>query len=222
MASVTAVCLMYIGAMITKVLYFKSVNWVVDTLQCGFGTALVLPVMQVFLCVLPKHHVWVAGWLTMVSVYRTLSPLSRHCTACSHREFLDLSDRIPSSPTLRSFSWNENPDNEWSQTGGNPDYIHNYRIFHWMVVFEQKHRYSVMYDSAGAQGGNWLCGKTILGRGENKYPKALCHAVCAVCVASLSGIGFLTAQTHHLHVDGEKKKKQDFKLSAEWLSCWLT
>lgn len=58
------------------------------------NAALAPPAMRVYLYLLAEHHVWVAGWLTMASVYRPVSSLSPHCTPCSHREFLNLSDRI--------------------------------------------------------------------------------------------------------------------------------
>lgn len=169
----------------------------------------------------------------MVSVYRPLSPLSPHCTQCSHREFQDLSDRIPSPPQSKALVGKRTQIVSDRKPGETLTVVKIPESPTWRLYGKETPVSCDSHHSAETQ-GNWLCGKTILGsgRGEEKDPKALfmlCVQFVWLSVKHCHGRSEISFTPHKptTYVGMEEGKYWTSNtvyrvVSAWWSRFWLT
>lgn len=148
-------------------------------------TARVPAVIRVYLYLLAQNIVWVAGCLTMASVYRPLSP-TESLLYCAHTEnffWLSLTGYHP-PPHSEALLGKRTRITSDRELGGSPDDRQNSCVSHLMGVWrEKKTRISCdSHHSAEAQ-GDWLCGKTILGSGrDEKKKRKIQRALFMLCM----------------------------------------
>ena len=158
----------------------------------------------------------------MASVYRPLSSLSPHCTRSSHREFLDLSDRIPSLPHFLMVQWERERERRAITNQGeilaivkipaSPTWSFFF-LFFFFFLMVKKHSSPVIHITLQKRRGIDCVGKQSWEVEEKRGVKKRRPFSCCACglrgyQASLSLIRFLAAQTHHLHGDGRRQGKK--------------